>query len=63
MGLFTKDIQTMSDLFLHQLKDMLYAERQITEALPKMIDKATAPELKQGFKTHLAETREQINRL
>ncbi len=63
MGLFTKDIQTMGDLFVHQLKDMLYAERQITEALPKMIEKANAPELKQGFKTHLAETREQINRL
>lgn len=63
MGLFTKDIQTMNDLFVHQLKDMLYAERQITEALPKMIDKASSAELKQGFQTHLIETREQINRL
>jgi ferritin-like metal-binding protein YciE len=63
MGLFTKDIKTMNDLFVHQLRDMYYAERQITEALPKMIDKASSPELKQGFQTHLAETNQQVSRL
>ena len=63
MGLLTKDIKTMKDLFVHQLKDVLYAEREITKALPKMIEKATSPELKQGFQTHLTETKEQINRL
>lgn len=63
MGLFTKDIKTMNDLFVHQLKDIYYAERQITQALPKMIEKATTPELKQGFQTHLAETNNQVKRL
>ncbi|WP_341209742.1 ferritin-like domain-containing protein [uncultured Sphingomonas sp.] len=63
MGLFTKDIATLEDLFLHQLQDVYYAENQITKALPKMIDKATAPELKKSFETHLRETEGQIARL
>lgn len=63
MGLFTRDIQTFEDLYLHQLQDIYYAENQITKALPKMIEKATAPELKQGFETHLRETENQIVRL
>ncbi|SFO36410.1 ferritin-like domain-containing protein [Sphingomonas sp. OK281] len=63
MGLFSKDIVTFDDLFLHQLQDVYYAENQITKALPKMADKATAPALKQGFETHLSETQGQITRL
>lgn len=63
MGLFTKDIKTLDDLFVHTLQDIYYAENQITKALPKMIDKATNPELKQGFETHLGETQNQIQRL
>ncbi|RYB05771.1 ferritin-like domain-containing protein [Lichenibacterium ramalinae] len=63
MGIFTKDIHTLEDLFTHQLKDIYYAEHRITKALPKMIAKATSPALKQGFETHLAETETQIQRL
>jgi ferritin-like metal-binding protein YciE len=63
MGLFTKDIATLDDLFLHQLQDIYYAENQITKALPKMIEKATAPALKAGFEKHLTETEGQIARL
>ncbi|MDZ5650154.1 ferritin-like domain-containing protein [Nitrospirillum sp. BR 11828] len=63
MGLFTKDIETMNDLFVHQLKDIYYAEKRILKALPDMIEKATNPELKQGFQTHLRETEGQISRL
>ncbi|GAA0726778.1 ferritin-like domain-containing protein [Sphingomonas japonica] len=63
MGLFTKDIETLDDLFVHTLQDIYYAENQITKALPKMIEKATAPELKGGFETHLRETEGQIARL
>lgn len=63
MGLFTKDIKTLDDLFVHTLQDIYYAENQITKALPKMIDKATDPQLKQGFETHLRETENQIKRL
>ncbi len=63
MGLFTKDIQTLDGLFVHMLQDIYYAENQITKSLPKMIEKATAPELKAGFEMHLRETEGQIRRL
>ena len=53
MGLFTRDIKTMNDLFVHQLQDIYYAEKQLVKALPKMADKATDKMLKQGFLTHL----------
>lgn len=63
MGLFTKDIKTFDDLFVHQLQDVYYAEQQILSALPKMIDKATAPELKSAFEGHLTETQEHVRRI
>ncbi len=63
MGLFTKDIKTMNDLFVHQLQDIYYAERQLVKALPKMADKATDAQLKQGFMTHLDETKVHVQRL
>ncbi|MFC0239810.1 YciE/YciF ferroxidase family protein [Rhodopseudomonas telluris] len=63
MGLFTKDIKTMDDLFVHQLQDIYYAEKQLVKALPKMADQATDPMLKQGFMTHLEETRGHVKRL
>jgi ferritin-like metal-binding protein YciE len=63
MGLFTKDIKTMNDLFVHQLQDIYYAEQQIVKALPKMAEKATDKQLKQGFLTHLEETKTHVQRL
>ena len=63
MGLFSKDIKTMNDLFLHQLQDIYYAENQLVKALPKMAEKATDKQLKQGFLTHLDETKTHVQRL
>jgi ferritin-like metal-binding protein YciE len=63
MGLFTKDIKSMDDLFLHVVQDIYYAEQQITMALPDMIEKATNRELTAAFKGHLAETEKQVSRL
>ena len=63
MGLFTKDIATFDDLFVHTLQDIYYAEHQITKVLPKMMNKASDPALRQGFETHLRETTNQIARL
>jgi ferritin-like metal-binding protein YciE len=60
MGLLSKDIKTLDDLFLHTLQDIYYAEKQITKALPKMIEKASDQQLKQAFQTHLGETEQQI---
>jgi ferritin-like metal-binding protein YciE len=63
MGLFSADIHTMDELFLHTLQDIYYAENQIVKALPEMIEKATDKQLAQGFKTHLEETKGQVKRL
>jgi ferritin-like metal-binding protein YciE len=63
MGLFTKDIKSMDDLFVHTLRDIYYAEKQIEQALPDMIEKAHDPQLRQGFQTHLQETKNQVKRL
>ncbi|HEU0045377.1 ferritin-like domain-containing protein [Sphingomonas sp.] len=63
MGLFSKDIATLNDLYVHTLQDVYYAENQITKALPTMIAKATNAQLKQGFELHLTETEGQIERL
>ena len=63
MGLFSKDIHTMDDLFLHVLQDIYYAEKQILKALPDMIEKATNRELTAAFKAHLGETEKHVQRL
>ena len=63
MGLFTKDIKNMNDLFLHVLQDIYYAENQIAKALPDMVEKATNRDLSAAFRAHLDETKKQISRL
>ena len=63
MGFFSKDIRSMNDLFVHMLRDIYYAEQQILKALPTMIEKATDPTLKQGFQSHLAETKNHVKRV
>jgi len=61
MGLFTKDIKTLNDLFVHQLKDIYYAEKRIAKSLPEMIKKATNAQLRQGFELHLSQTQNHIS--
>ncbi|TGQ74540.1 ferritin-like domain-containing protein [Mesorhizobium sp. M00.F.Ca.ET.186.01.1.1] len=63
MGFFSKDIKTLDDLFVHTLRDIYYAEKQIEKALPKMIEKATDAQLKAGFEKHLQETKGHIERV
>jgi ferritin-like metal-binding protein YciE len=63
MGLFSKDISSMEDLFLHGLEDIYYVEHQIVDALPSMIEKATNRELAKGLRDHLRETETQVARL
>jgi ferritin-like metal-binding protein YciE len=63
MGLFSKDIQNMNDLFVHTLRDIYYAEKQIVKTLPDMIEKASDPTLKDGFRSHLRETENHVKRL
>jgi len=63
MGLFSKDIHNMDELFVHTLRDIYYAENQIVKSLPDLIEKATDPQLKKGFQTHLRETENHVKRL
>jgi len=50
-------------LFVHKLRDIYYAEKQIVKSLPEMIEKANNPQLKQGFQTHLRESENHVKRL
>jgi ferritin-like metal-binding protein YciE len=63
MGLFSRDIKTMDDLFVHTLQDIYYAENKIVNSLPDMIETAHDPELKQGLEAHLGETEGHVRRL
>jgi len=56
-------LQSLEDLFLHDLKDIYNAETQMTKALPRMARKASAPELRRAFEQHLKQTEAQIKRL
>ena len=63
MGLFSQDIKTMDDLFVHTLRDIYYAEQQIVKSLPEMIEKTRDPQLKQGLLSHLTETKNHVKRV
>jgi ferritin-like metal-binding protein YciE len=63
MGFFSKDIKTMDDLFVHTLRDIYYAEKQILKSLPDMIEKASDSQLKQAFQMHLGETKNHVTRV
>ena len=56
-------MSTFKELLVEQLSDIHNAETQITQALPKMLDAASDPDLKQALSHHLEETRAQIQRL
>ena len=56
-------IDSLSDLYVEELKDLYSAENQILKALPKMIAAATHPELKKAFSDHLAQTKGHVERL
>ena len=55
--------KTLDDAFHETLKDVLWAEKKALQALRKSAKAAKAPELKQAFESHRAETEGQIGRL
>jgi ferritin-like metal-binding protein YciE len=63
MKFFSANLDSLRKLYLDQLQHLHSAETQITEALPKMIDAATEPQLKNALQTHLQETRGHVARL
>jgi ferritin-like metal-binding protein YciE len=56
-------MESLKELLIDELKDLYSAENQILKALPKMIKKATSPDLKAGFEKHLKETQIHVERL
>ena len=55
--------KTLNDLFLAQLKDIYFAEKQIYKTLPKMAKATQVPELKEAFAAHREQTHGHIERL
>ena len=53
----------LDKFFLDAVKDIYWAEKHLTKALPKMKKAATSEELKSAFEDHLSVTQEHVNRL
>lgn len=58
-----KNGSMLESFFMDALKDIYWAEKALTKALPKMAKAATSKELKKAFEQHLAVTKKQIDRL
>jgi ferritin-like metal-binding protein YciE len=56
-------LQSLDSLFLHELKDLLSAEKQLTKALPKMAKGAASENLRAAFEEHLEQTKGHVARL
>jgi ferritin-like metal-binding protein YciE len=57
------ELQTLTDLYIHELKDLYSAEQQLTKALPKMAKAAANENLVAGFQEHLEQTKQHAQRL
>jgi ferritin-like metal-binding protein YciE len=56
-------LETLKDLYIHELKDLYSAEQQLVKALPKMAKAAMNKELAAGFQEHLEQTKGHAQRL
>jgi len=56
-------LQSLQDVFTHELQDLYDAENQLLQALPKMAQAASNQELREAFEHHLDETRDHAQRL
>jgi ferritin-like metal-binding protein YciE len=55
------EITNPKELFLHELGDILYVERRLSdEVLPKLIGEVTDDEFRSGLESHLEETRQHV---
>ena len=63
MSKSSQETSSLEKFFVDGLKDIYWAEKALTKALPKMQKAATTQELKSAFADHLVQTKEQIVRL
>lgn len=61
--IMTDQIETIDELFVHELQDLYSAEYQLTMAVPKMITSANAPELRSALAEHLKQTHQHLLRM
>jgi ferritin-like metal-binding protein YciE len=59
----TMKLQTLENLFVHELKDLLSAEKQLVKALPKLAKGASNDALRSAFEEHLEQTKTHVERL
>ncbi len=59
----TATMTNLTDLLIHEIRDLYSAETQLIDALPKMAESAQSPDLKEAFESHLAETKDHVSRL
>jgi ferritin-like metal-binding protein YciE len=57
------ELATLQDLYVHELKDLYSAEKQLVRALPKMAEAANSAQLAAGFREHLKQTKGHAERL
>jgi ferritin-like metal-binding protein YciE len=57
------ELKDLHSLFLHELRDLYSAEKQLIKALPKMAKAATNDDLRRSFEEHLGQTETQVKRL
>lgn len=63
MGLFSKELNSLEDLFWFELGDLYDAESRLVESIPSMEEAANSPMLKAAFNKHLNQTKRQLSRL
>jgi ferritin-like metal-binding protein YciE len=56
-------LESLENLFLHEIKDLLSAEKQLVRALPKMAKGAASQSLQSAIEEHLEQTRHHVERL
>ena len=56
-------MESLRDIYVEEIKDLWSAEKQILQALPRMIKAATHPKLKKAFAKHEKQTRVHVTRL
>ena len=57
------EIESLQELMIEEMRDLYSAENQLIKAMPKMAKKASNPQLKKAFESHLRETEGQVKRL
>lgn len=58
-----QNLNSLQDLYIHELRDLYSAEKQLVNALPKMARAASSSELRDAFNHHLEQTRNHVERL